>query len=218
MKGLLIKDWKLMKNNAVFILMIMFVSIACAAGLKNPFFAIGYATALISIFSVNTIAYDEYDNGMSHLFALPISKKIYVQEKYVFAILISVVGLAIATVISAIVAVFLGEQYEINEWIGIVSLALFFIILIQVVIMPARMKFDSEKHKMAIVVVGGGAAAVVGGTFAIAEKCGIDLEAAFDRILVTRAWITFVMVLILGSILMFVSYKISVSVMEKREF
>ena len=39
MKGLLIKDFKLMKNNMMFLVMIIIISIGCAAGMKNPFFA-----------------------------------------------------------------------------------------------------------------------------------------------------------------------------------
>lgn len=218
MKGLLIKDWKLMKNNAMFILMIIFVSIACAAGLKNAFFSLGYATALISIFSVNTIAYDEYDNGMPHLFSLPISKKIYVQEKYIFAILISVVGLTISTIISVVVSLLLGEHYAMEEWIGILSLSMFFVVLIQVVIMPTRIRFDAEKHKMAMLVVCGAMAAVVGGAFAIAEACGLDVESFFDGIFFTKEWVTFASVLILGAVFMWISYKLSLKFMEKREF
>ena len=61
-------------------------------------------------------------------------------------------------------------------------------------------------------------AAVVGGAFAIAEICGIDLDAFFDGLLITKAWSTFVIVLGLGVILMFLSYKISITFMEKREF
>ena len=207
-----------MKNNALFILMIIFVSIACSAGLKNPVFAMGYATVLISIFSVSTIAYDEFDNGMPHLFALPISKKIYVQEKYVFAILISVVGLTAATVISVIVSLFLGEHLELKEWIGVLALALLFTILVQIVVMPVRMKFDSEKHKMVMLIVCGVMAAVGGMVFWAAEACGIDLEAVGDVVFFTKAWATFAVVLLLGAALMFVSYKISLRFMEKREF
>ncbi len=218
MKGLLIKDFKLMKNNAMFLVMIIIISIGCAAGMKNPFFALGYATALISIFSVNTIAYDEYDNGMPHLFSLPVSRKMYVQEKYVFAIIISVVGLMIATMISVGVSLFMDEQYGIKEWLGILSLSLFFVILIQGVIIPVRMKFDSEKHKMAMLVVVGAMAAVGGAVFGIAKACGIDLDAVFDRILITKAWSTFVIVIILGVLMMLLSYKLSVKFMEKREF
>ena len=218
MKGLLIKDWKLMKNNAMFILMIIFISIACAAGLKNPFFALGYATALISIFSVNTIAYDEYDNGMAHLFSLPISRKIYVKEKYVFAILLSVIGLTIATVISVVVSLALCEHYAIEEWIGILAMSLFVVILIQVVIMPVRIRFDSEKHKMVMLIVCGAMAAVVGGAYAIAEASGIDVEGFLDGILLTKAWMTLAGVILLGAFLMFISYKISLKLMAKREF
>ena len=218
MKGLLIKDFQLMKNNAVFILLIIFISIACAAGLKNPIFAMGYATALISIFSVNTIAYDEYDNGMPHLFSLPISKKIYVQEKYVFAILISAIGLTIAAVISVMMSVFLGEYYESKEWIGIISSALFVVIVIQIVIMPVRMKFDSEKHKMAVLIVFGAIAAAGGVIFWVAETCGIDIEAILDGLLFEKAWVSFAVVLLLGAVLMYISYRVSVRCMEKREF
>jgi len=207
-----------MKNNAMFMLMIIIISIGCAAGLKNPFFALGYATALISIFSVNTIAYDEYDNGMPYLFSLPVSKKTYVKEKYTFAVLISVVGLTVATMISAGVALFMNEQYEIKEWLGILSLSLFCVILIQGVIIPVRMKFDSEKHKMAMLIVVGVMAAVVGGVFAIVEACGIDLDVVLDEILLAKAWVTFTVVILIGAILMFVSYKLSVRFMEKREF
>lgn len=218
MKGLLMKDFKLMKNNTMFLVMVIFISIACAAGMKNPFFALGYATALISIFSVNTIAYDEYDNGMPYLFSLPVSRKMYVKEKYVFAILISVAGLTIATIIAVGVSVFLGEQYGIEEWIGILALSLFFVILIQGIILPVRMRFDSEKHKMAMLIVFGVMAAVVGAAFWAAEACGIDLEAFFDGILLGKTWITFTIVIVIGVILMFVSYKLSIRFLEKREF
>ena len=218
MKGLLIKDCKLMKNNAMFLVIIIIMSIGFAAGMKNAFFAIGYATALISIFSVNTIAYDEYDNGMPHLFSLPVSRKIYVKEKYVFAILISAVGMTIATIISFGVSVFLKEQYGINEWIAILSLSMFVTILIQGIVLPVRMKFDSEKHKMAMIIVFGVMAAIVGIAFGVAETFGIDVDEVFDRLIIARAGITFVTVLLIGALLMFISYKISVKVMEKREF
>lgn len=218
MKGLLIKDFKLMKNNAMFLVMIIIISIGCAAGMKNPFFALGYATALISIFSINTIAYDEYDNGMPYLFSLPVSRKIYVKEKYVFAILISVIGLTMATVISVGVSLFMDEWYGIKEWLGILSLSLFFVVLIQGVIIPVRMKFDSEKHKMAMLAVVGTMAAVGGGIFGIAKTCGIDLEAVFDKILITNAWSTLAVVIFLGVCMMLISYKLSVRFMERREF
>lgn len=218
MKGMLIKDCKLMKNNAIFLILVIIMSIGFAAGMKNAFFAIGYATALISIFSVNTIAYDEYDNGMPHLFSLPVSRKTYVKEKYIFAILISVIGMTIATMISIGVSLFLNEQYGIKEWIAILSLSMFVTILIQGIVLPVRMKFDSEKHKMAMLVVCGGMAAIIGSAFALAEKFGIDLDALFDKVIITRAGITFVTVIIIGSVMMFASYKISVRFMEKREF
>ena len=127
-------------------------------------------------------------------------------------------GLTIATMISVGVSMFMEEQYGMKDWLGILSLSLFCVILIQGIMLPVRMKFDSEKHKMAMIIVFGAMAAVDGGAFAIAVACGIVLDALFDGLLITKAWSTFVIVLGLGVILMFLSYKISVTFMEKREF
>ena len=52
-----------------------------------------------------------------------------------------------------------------KDWLGILSLSLFCVILIQGIMLPVRMKFDSEKHKMAMIIVFGAMAAVVGGAF-----------------------------------------------------
>ena len=84
--------------------------------------------------------------------------------------------------------------------------------------MPTRIRFDAEKHKMAMLVVCGAMAAVVGGAFAIAEACGLDVESFFDGIFFTKEWVTFASVLILGAVFMWISYKLSLKFMEKREF
>ena len=219
MKGLLIKDFKLMKNNMMFLVLVIFISVACAVGMKNPFFALGYATVMTSIFSVNTIAYDEYDNGMPYLFSLPVTRKMYVKEKYVFAILISVVGVTIEMMIAVGVSLFLGEQYRFTEGMGILALSLFFIILVQGITLPVRMRFDAEKHKMAMpIIFCAMAVAVVGVVFLLEQVCGIDLDTFFERLLITKAWITFTIVIVIGIVLMYISYTMSVSFLRKREF
>ena len=220
MTGLLLKDWKLLKNQGkYFLTVVLFAAMMLFINSEEyTSFATSYMTFLITMFTLNSFSYDEYDNGMPHLFSLPISKKIYVQEKYIFAILISVVGLTISTIISVVVSLLLGEHYAMEEWIGILSLSMFFVVLIQVVIMPTRIRFDAEKHKMAMLVVCGAMAAVVGGAFAIAEACGLDVESFFDGIFFTKAWVTFASVLILGAVFMWISYKLSLKFMEKREF
>ena len=218
MKGLLIKDLKLMKNQGWFFIMIVLISIGCAASMRSPFFAMGYATSLISVFSVSTIGYDEYDNGMLYLFTLPISRKLYVKEKYVYAILVTVVALVAAIGISAGVAFAMHLNYPIEEWLGIISSSVFIVSLIISIILPVRMKFDTEKNKMAILIAIGVVALVAVGIVKIAEMLNVDLEAFLDEVLFGSPVKMLLIVIGVGIILVVVSYLISVKIMEKREF
>ena len=204
MKGLLIKDLKLMKNQGWFFIMIVLISIGCAASMRSPFFAMGYATSLISVFSVSTIGYDEYDNGMLYLFTLPISRKLYVKEKYVYAILVTVVALIAAIGISAGVAFAMHLNYPIEEWLGIISSSVFIVSLIISIILPVRMKFDTEKNKMAILIAIGVVALVAVGIIKIAEILNVDLEAFLENVMFGNPVKMLMLVIGLGIILVVV--------------
>ena len=82
MKGLLIKDFKLLKNQKQFFLIIGLITFMFLVTNDSPYFTITYATMMFSMFTMSTISYDEYDNGAAYLFSLPISRKGYVAEKY----------------------------------------------------------------------------------------------------------------------------------------
>ena len=83
MKGLLIKDLKLMKNNGKNLLLV-FLIIGTMMGImtKELYAAVGYVTFIFTLFTVSTISYDEYDNGYPFLFTLPITRRQYVNEKF----------------------------------------------------------------------------------------------------------------------------------------
>ncbi len=82
MKAMLIKDWKIMKWKKLFVLILcVFLAVFVVIN-DNPGFLISYMTLMASIFSISTVSYDEYNNGMVYLLALPISRSKYVEEKY----------------------------------------------------------------------------------------------------------------------------------------
>ena len=86
MKGLLIKDYKLMLGQKSFLGMAALMSVLYLAIYKDPTFAVVFITVMCTMFTVSTLSYDEYENGMAYLFTLPISRNTYVLEKYVFAL------------------------------------------------------------------------------------------------------------------------------------
>ena len=87
MKGLLIKDFKLMKNQKNFFFIMIFIAAAMLFAEFESTFVVSYFTMIASMFVLSTISYDEYDNGYAFLFSMPFSRTSYVKEKYIFSIL-----------------------------------------------------------------------------------------------------------------------------------
>ena len=71
MKGLLIKDLKLMKNQKSFFVIMAFVGMIFLITWEKPYFAISYITMMFSMFALTSFSYDEFDNGAVYLFTLP---------------------------------------------------------------------------------------------------------------------------------------------------
>ena len=114
-KGLLLKDWALLKSQGKGIIYVMIGGAALMVGALNnsvidreesaACFGI-YITVTMAIYVANMLAYDEMDHGFQYLFSLPVTKKDYVREKYIFSISLDaavwLLGLTITTVVSMI--------------------------------------------------------------------------------------------------------------------
>lgn len=88
MKGLLVKDLKLVKNQGK-ILILLAIAMGAVFGIMdaNPSFVVSYMTIFFTIFTISTISYDEYDNGFAFLLTLPATRQQYVHEKYLFSLI-----------------------------------------------------------------------------------------------------------------------------------
>ena len=81
MKGLLIKDFRLLKGQVYFLLIVTGCVIVFMIN-GSEAFGVAYVCSMVALLSLTTVSYDEYENGCAFLFTLPITKKDYVKEKY----------------------------------------------------------------------------------------------------------------------------------------
>ena len=79
MKGLLIKDFRLLKGQVYFLLIVTGCVIVFMIN-GNEAFGVAYVCSMVALLSLTTVSYDEYENGSAFLFTLPITKKDYVKE------------------------------------------------------------------------------------------------------------------------------------------
>lgn len=219
MKGLLIKDVLLTTKvqGKVFGVLILF-AIVMTFATENTFFIVSYLTFICSIFSINAIAYDEFGNGYSFLFTLPVDVKNYVTSKYIFSVIMTVASAVISFLIVSVVSVVKGKGGEIAEY-GIPTLGIVALVFVYLTILiPLELKFGSEKSRMLIFGVIGGSMAVI---FAVVKMVGQNQELANRCMGIINGLSigqTLGMAIGISVVGMGLSYLLSLKIMGKKEF
>ena len=217
MKGLLIKDFKLLKGQKNFFMAIVAISLIMIITSPGTSFPIGFLGFVGSLFSLSSISYDECDNGNAFLFSLPITRKDYVLEKYIFGLISGITSLLLGTVIS-LIAIGIAKTGSFNE-IFITAGSLFpTILLILSIMLPFILKFGGEKGRIAII-------GVMGFIFVIGlliikatEFMGIDLYALLKKLPQFEPLVYIILFLLLSVVILGISYLISLTILKKKEF
>lgn len=217
MKGLFVKDLKLMSGQKKFLFLVFLL--ACVLLTTNSaIFVINYLTILCSILVISTISYDEFDNGNAFLFTLPVSRKEYVREKYLFGFGVSIVVWLLTVLV---IGAYLGMTAENYNWMeGIASSVsgIFTSGYLLSFLIPVQLKFGAEKGRLVLIGVFGIIGGICFGAVEIAKKLDMDIEELFRRLnalppMAVAAGLVGAFLAMVG-----VSYLISVRVMEKKEF
>lgn len=217
MKALLLKDVYTLKESRALLVVIVVIAVFMAVwgGADNASFIISYVMVLCAVIAVNTMNYDETDNGYAFLMTMPFSRKTYVMEKYLFGFAAGLLGWIFALAMGALAGRFSGGaelDSEISWWpLYGGTLGAFFVLL--TVMIPVQLKFGGNKGKIAMLasmaIVAGAAAAMVktGGI----QKLGQILVGA------TMIQLTLVSIIVVAACLV-ASFLCSVRIMERKEF
>lgn len=218
MKGLLIKDFMLMKNNKPFFVMIILMGGMLSFVWDNPDFAVSYVSILFTMFTVSTITYDEYENGLAYLFSLPVTRKRYAAGKYIFGLIAGVGALVFMSAVTWITVTVKHTAYSVEEWIGVVSVSFLVIVVFLSLMIPMQIKFEADKSRIAMLILSGGVFLVVFGAVKIAVSLGINVEKIFDSVIQMYPEQMIIGSILSGIIFMLVSNLISVKILENKEF
>ena len=185
----------------------------------SPSFVVAYITIFLSIFVASTISYDEFDHGYLFLMTLPITRNKYVNEKYIFGILISIFAWCVGMVAGTALLIARDADMAAGEWIGSNLMYICIAWVFMSITMPLRLKFDSEKARYANIIVVGVILAAAFGTSKlieyvpdhITESAGKFFAALGDNGIVALSAVIAVAALL-------ISYICSRHIMAKKEF
>ncbi|MGN0318065.1 MAG: ABC-2 transporter permease [Lachnospira sp.] len=217
MKGLLIKDFKLLKMQRNFFLLILFISIGMVAYMENITFVFGYLMFIMSMFSLSTISYDEFDNGNSFLFTLPVSRRGYVVEKYIFSILLALGSWILSILISVISNSIRGTGDMSNVFIAS-QLILAVVFIFQALMIPLQIKFGSEKSRIAIIAVAGIVCIIGFCIMKAIEFLGIDVISFVNKLSSIGIEAIVLAAVTVAVFALIISIKISTFILNKKEF
>lgn len=217
MKGLIIKDFQLLFSNKR-ILYIVF-AIALFSAMMGDGITLTYISSFVAVMlqvsALATISYDNYQHGNTFLMTLPLRRKDYVIEKYIFCSIIAFVEIIFSLILGLLVKMRTNNM-KIEIAVGIV-IALVFLIYSFIAI-PLELKFGNEVGRTIPFIIG----AVI---FLIAQILIQVNDSLFDSImnwlnkLENISDITALMIAIAAFVIaLTITIPISIKIINKKEF
>lgn len=216
MTGLFVNDIQLLWQQKKTILMILVLAIVLTFEMDSSY-TISYLTFVCAFLATVGPSYDEADNGYVFLFTLPVKRKTYILEKYMFAFFVTGASCLMGSLLSLVFYMARGHMdiclQEILQAIIIFPVMLLFISLMY----PCQFKFGSEKSR--IIMAGMIACVTIIGYVGIRAvlKAEIDIRVIVKWFKNHLVWMD--LGAFAGALLVYViSGLISVRIMNKKEF
>ena len=216
MKGLLIKDLRILMRQKTTFLIIVLLGIFLSANGGNISFSLGYMMMVSATLAISTLGYDSFENGMSFLLTLPINKKIYILEKYILSILVGISSGVLGILLNMAGGLF-GAQAPWNEFVATAVVSLAAAMLMLAYYIPVYVKYGPEKSRVALLILVG--VCLAGGYLAMKVEPVHQFLYQTLEVLETMKLAQIIAVsTVVWALIMAASIAISVRILEKKEF
>lgn len=217
MKALFIQDIRYMLTQKSFLVTILIVGIALALGQNdNYIFVIGYLGFMGMITGLMSLTMDDQSHGLTFLFSLPIDRRTYVREKYLFVVFMGIVFSLFATALCLLFRVFADYKAPLDEILATALGTLFVMLLFVAIMLPLQLKFGAERARLASFIA-------IGFFFAAVLIAGLVINFA-DALPFIQAFLSLSPVALVGIgaafliVCLRISYSASLRVILRREF
>ena len=216
MRGLLEKDFRLLKGQKNFFLLILVITVLLSLNSENNF-AVTYLTFIAGFLTISSFGYDDNGNCMPFLMTLPVSRMLYVKSKYLLGFLLTFIGWLAGMVISMITA--LVHKAPPTADAVLFQLAWVFLWMIMLsFVLPMLFKFGAEKGRMATLAMMLVFMAIVFAFTKLAEGMGMDMDACLNALVGQQIIVLVAGLAVVALILVLISYFISVKIVQKKEY
>lgn len=164
---------------------------------------------IIVMLFMSTFSYDEYNNWNAYAITLPGGRKNIVKSKFVAGLFLTLLSIIITVVLNCLVSV-INSNLKFDDFVSTLLGSVSAIALIQAIMYPFIFKYGMEKGRIILFVL---SFAIVGLIVLFSKVINIPLNII---LIFNNYW--FIIVPIILTISLFISYKISEKIYLKKEF
>lgn len=212
MKGLIVKDFTYIKNYwKTYLLAIILGIIPTALINYDPNFMLIISMLIIFITSINTFSFDKENNWNKYALTMPVSRRDIVRAKYMLNIIGLLLGSILGFLLTLIGNFFYKIDLDFNSFINILIISMAFFLILSAIDLPTLFKWGTNKGKIVLMIVLFTLIAII---FQIIEK-------AYNYILNISSIDTIklnLLIILISILIYFISYKISLYIMSKKEY
>ena len=162
MTGLLLKDFRYMLTQKSFIILVLIIGFTLSLTQEdNDLFVIGYLAFMGIVLGMTSITMDDQEHNLTFLFTLPLSRRSYVLEKYLFTFLMGVLFCCIALAFALVTRPFGNYQAPIDAILATTCGTLAGAFLFTNIMIPLQFKFGAERARIASFIAIGGFLAII---------------------------------------------------------
>ena len=216
MKGLILKDLLIIKNQMKSLLIIMALFVFLSIVNKEFSFILFIVPFYMIMILITTLSYDEFNHWDTYCNTLPFSRKDIVKAKYLLFNLCNIFLLAIGLLVSVITPLFMNITFE-SLFSSIIGTMLGISLVISLLI-HFYYKYGSQKGRIMLFVFIMLLALIIGGLFKIFEHFNFDLLAIINKLESVNFIIIIFAILLIIFMMIYISYRISCHIYRKKEF
>lgn len=215
MLGLLVKDLRIALTRKYALLIILVIALIMGTSMEGPFI-IGYVTMIALMLAVGTIIYDEMDNGYDFMMTMPLTRKTYVREKYLFCLLSALVAWLVGAILTFAAYIIRQNASALLEVIPISLVLIPVLFILPAVMIPLQLKLGAERSRIATYIIFG----FIAGLIFMGKKLldSSDLTPEIETTLNSISSVVLIAIIAFCLLVAFISYLCSVRIMMKKEF
>ncbi|MDO5794652.1 MAG: ABC-2 transporter permease [Turicibacter sp.] len=214
MKGLILKDLLNLKK-AIKTMLIVGIAYSIFFSTVQPTFLTGILTLLFSMQSLSSFSYDEYAKWDSYALTFPISRKDLILSKYILFMTFPIIGSVLSIILSTIIGLF-KQTLMVEEIFASAMGFLFSMEILFLIILPLIFKFGIERGRIMITIVGFSIFGILFLVIKLIQALNLPFLSLEQIYALTPIipWIALVMVALIA----YLSYQVSLRIVEKKEY